>query len=71
MSDNPSCSKKVEVYEKAEIAVLQLEDDGGNPIRIENEESVHDNSQQASSTTAVGDLDDDDVNEEVIRTFLL
>ena len=25
MSDNPSCSKEVEVYEKTEIAVRQLE----------------------------------------------
>ena len=50
---------------------VTMEEDGGNPTRIEIEESVDDNSQQASSTTEVVDLDDDDVNDEVIKNFLL
>ena len=50
---------------------VTLEDDEGNSTRIEIEESVDDNSQQASSTTEVVDLDNEDVNDEVIRTFLL
>ena len=50
---------------------VTLEDDEGNSTRIEIEESVDDNSQQASSTTEVVDLDNEDVNDEVLRTFLL
>ena len=50
---------------------VTLEDDEGNSTRIEIEESVDDNYQQASSTTEVVDLDDEDVNDEVIRTFSL
>ena len=50
---------------------VTLEDDEGNSTRIEIEESVDDNSQQASSSTEVVDLDNEDVNDEVIRTFLL
>ena len=48
---------------------VTLEDDEGNSTRIEIKESVDDNSQQASYTTAVVDLDDEDVNDQVIRTF--
>ena len=48
---------------------VTLEDDEGNSNRIEIEESVDDNSQQASSTTEVVDLDDEDVTDEVIRSF--
>ena len=50
---------------------VTLEEDEGYSIRIEIEESVDDNSQQASSTTEIVNLNDEDVNDEVLRNFLL